>query len=329
MYIKEKLREILLNSKDGFKFDDSKVVDLNEKVDMFIYWYYKNMVKGKYTNIGEYCVPIEMRNFIEKMAVWYELRYPSYEINRLMPGSGQEGIKVDDVMFKDNVYLNETLGIDNDAKDLEWSEFYNFNTFFKSLPWEEASLLMQPKYTNLVYIDDFCHLHLDSSGFVREIESPSRYINSLIDNNSIKGIHVKDVVALLGKNGFNIDNDNEVVRAINNVDKRNYQLEKMLDAVMYRIIERGGNRIGPRRGLLFAKEFNRNIDIPMMYGVDRSDPGLEYFINEYINAGGNENLICYKNYFSVRGAKALIDAVSISEIIHPKNNNDEKTLIKK
>ena len=34
------------------------------------------------------------------MAVWYELRYPDYEINRLMPGSGQEGIKVSDVMYR-------------------------------------------------------------------------------------------------------------------------------------------------------------------------------------------------------------------------------------
>ena len=56
----------------------------------------------------------------------------------------------------------------------------------------------------------------------------------------------------------------------------------MLDAVMYRIIERGGNRMGPRRGFLFAKEFGRNIDIPMMYGVDYSDPGLRSFIIEYI-----------------------------------------------
>ena len=56
---------------------------------------------------------------------------------------------------------------------------------------------------------------------------------------------------------------------------------------MYRIIERGGNRFGPRRAFLFAKEFGRNIDVPMMYGVDTSDPGLRYFMNEYLKAGGN------------------------------------------
>ena len=42
-------------------------------------------------------------------------------------------------------------------------------------------------------------------------------------------------------------------------------LSGCLNCVMYRIIERGGNRIGPRRGFLFAKEFGRNIDIPMIF----------------------------------------------------------------
>lgn len=65
-------------------------IDLNDKVDEFIKWYFKNMVNGKYTNIGEYIQPNQMRNFIEKMAVWYELRYPEYEVNRLFPGSSQE-----------------------------------------------------------------------------------------------------------------------------------------------------------------------------------------------------------------------------------------------
>ena len=50
------------------------------------------MIEGQYTDIDEYRVPIELRDFIEKMAVWYELRYPDYEINRLMPGSGQEKV---------------------------------------------------------------------------------------------------------------------------------------------------------------------------------------------------------------------------------------------
>ncbi len=328
MIIKEKLMLIFKKTENGFKYDDSEVVDLKEKVDMFIYWYYRNMVSGKYTIRGLVDKPIEMRYFIEKMAVWYELRYPSYEINRLMPGSDQEQSKIDDIMFKDNVYLNETLGVDNDAKDLKWSKFYDFNTFFKSLPCEEAHLLTKPTYPNYVYLGKSCYLYLDSYGYVQRAECLSEYTNQIMEEDDVEGLHVKDVVPLLNKNNINLDKDSNVMNTIEYFDKRKYQLEKMLDAVMYRIIERGGNRIGPRRGLLFAKEFGRNIDIPMMCGIDWSDPGLEDFINEYINAGGNENLVCYENYFN-RIYKSGLDTISISDIIHPKKDNDEKTLIKK
>lgn len=325
MVIKEKLELIFKKTKNGFKYDDSEVVNLNEKVDMFIYWYYRNMVLGKYTMIGMYSKPIEMKNFIEKMAVWYELRYPSYEINRLMPGSDQENSKIDDIMFKYNIYLNENLGIDNDAKDLKWSKFYDFNTFFKSLPSEEAYLLTEPTYPNHIYLGKSCYLYLDSYGHVQRAKGLSEYTGQIIVEDDVEGLHIKDAVKLLKMTSVNSDN---VMNTIEYVDKRKYQLEKMLDAVMYRIIERGGNRIGPRRGLIFAKEFGRNIDIPMMYGIDTSDPGLENFINEYINAGGNENLVCYENYFN-RIYNSGLDTVSISDIIHPKKDDDEKILIKK
>ena len=63
------------------------------------------------------------------------------------------------------------------------------------------------------------------------------------------------------------------------------------------MIQRGQNRIGPRRAFLFAKEFDTNIDIPMIYGIDYSDLNLKIFINEYIKAGGTKDLACYVNYF--------------------------------
>lgn len=42
-------------------------INLDDKVDEFINWYYKNMVKGKYTDIGEYHFPRQMRDLIEKI----------------------------------------------------------------------------------------------------------------------------------------------------------------------------------------------------------------------------------------------------------------------
>ena len=87
------------------------------------------------------------------------------------------------------------------------------------------------------------------------------------------------------------------------------------------IYERGGNRIGPRRAFLFAKEFGRNIEIPMMYGVDYSDPGLRKFINEYIKAGGSKDLLCYVGYFSRASKTEKIDIVSMQELIRSIHND--------
>ncbi len=47
-------------------FNNTENINLDDKVDEFIDWFTENMVKGQYTDIGEYRFPIEMRNFIEK-----------------------------------------------------------------------------------------------------------------------------------------------------------------------------------------------------------------------------------------------------------------------
>ena len=110
--------------------------------------------------------------------------------------------------------------------------------------------------------------------------------------------------------------------AIKKYENWKYQKDEMLNCVMYRIIERGGNRVGPRRAFLFAKEFNRNIDIPMMYAVDMSDPGLREFIVEYIKAGGHTDLECYIDYFSKVYENEEIDTITIRELLLQHKNNE-------
>lgn len=309
-------------------------VNLDAKVDNFIDWYFKNMVKGHYTDIGEFHKPNDMKNFIEKMAVWYELRYPDYEINRLMPGSSQESIEINDVMFNSNKYINELFDENSDVRALDWDEFYNTSTFIKSLPWKERYRFKRAKYRDLVYVDPnyklhspmevdrkTAHLHLTSNGFVASAEGFDLYSNYKVTNEQLKEMHVKDVVKFLKENGITLPSDNELEKTIKDVENWNYQKEEMLNCVMYRIIERGGNRIGPRRGFLFAKEFGRNIDIPMMYGVDYSDPGLRSFIIEYIKAGGSKDLVCYIGYFSKSSQNRKIDTVSVEEMLRTCHND--------
>ena len=303
---------------------ESTLIDLDTKVDEFIDWYFENMVKGNYTDIGEYHAPREMRDLIEKIAVWYELRYPSYEINRLMPGSGQEQINVNDVMFRNNPYVNELLDENSDAKELDWNDFYNTNVFMKSLPWEERCYFTKPRYRNIVYLNPnsrVAHLHLTKNGFVEMAEDVTGYTESVIKDEELTGLNVRDVVKLFQEKGIELPENNELEKTINEANKWIQQKEGILDCAMYRIIERGGNRIGPRRAFLFAKEFGRNIDIPMMYAVDRSDPGLRLFMNEYIKSGGSKDLECYVGYFSRASKKEKLDTVTIQDLILTLWNN--------
>ncbi len=303
---------------------NSKMVVLDDKVDEFIDWFTENMVKGNYTDIGEYLIPIDMRNFIEKMAVWYELRYPDYEINRIMPGSSQEQIDINEVMFKNNQYINDILDEDSEIKDLDWAEFYNTKAFINSLSWSERYVFSRPKYPNIVYWNlghGIAHLHLTRNGFVEMAEYMDCVIHG-ISNEELEGKNIKEIVNMLKERDVKFPENNEFEKAIKDYDNCVYQREEMLNCVMYRIIERGGNRFGPRRAFLFAKEFGRNIDIPMAYGVDSSDPGLRLFVNEYIKAGGDKNLVCYIGYGSRASKYEKLSTITIQELIMTQHNND-------
>ena len=304
---------------------DIKIVPivLDDKVNEFIDWFTENMVKGHCTDIGEYSIPIDMRNFIEKMAVWYELRYPDYEINRIMPGSSQEQIDINEVMFSNNKYTNYILDENSDIKDLDWNEFYNAKAFINSLPWSERYVFSRPKYQDIVYWNrghGSAHLHLTRNGFVEMSEYMDCVIPG-ISNENLEDKNIKEIVKMLKEKGVKFPEDNEFEKAIKDYDNWVYQKDEMLNCVMYRIIERGGNRIGPRRAFMFAKEFGRNIDIPMTYGVDYSDPGLRLFMNEYIKTGGSKELICYVNYFSRASKYEKLNTVTMRELIKTQWNN--------
>lgn len=328
MTLKEELiglRSKLLGGLNNTEKENKKIkeVSLSEKIDEYILWNYENMVKGNYTNYGESRVPQELRDLIEKMAVWYELRYPDYEVNRRMYCCGQEGLSINDIMFNENNYVNELLDEDSDVIALDWDEFFNASVFFKSLPWEERYRFNRAKYPQLVYIDSkkSPHLHLTSNGFVEEAEYIDFFSRNKISNEQLRGMHITEVIKLFKENGIELPKNNELEKSVNRVENEKKEKEGLLDSVMYRIIERGGNRIGPRRAFLFAKEFGRNIDIPMMYAIDRSDPGLRLFINEYIKNGGSKDLLCYIDYFHSVLVDKKVDTISIQDLILTQNND--------
>ncbi len=302
-----------------------KTIDLDDKVDQFIKWYKDNMIKGYYTEMDQQHLLIKMRNFIEKMAVWYELRYPDYEVDRFIFGSRQEDAKVSKVMFQDNPYIHDLLGSDSEVGVLDWDEFYNVQAFIDSLPRDEKFLLLKPQYQDIVYWDcdsSSAHLHLSQDGTV-EMAEYMDYVIPGISSEDLEGKNIKEVIKLIQDKKIKIPKDSEFVKAVNGYDKWTYQNEEIFNCVMYRIIARGGNRLGPHRAFLFAKEFKRNIDIPMMYGVDRADPDLRLFVNEYIKAGGSKELVCYNGYFSRKSKKEKLETISIQELILTQGSNPE------
>lgn len=300
-------------------------IDLNKRVSVFVKWYYRNMVEGNYTSIGEYNYKKRMYDFIEKMAVWYELRYPDYEVNKLMYCCGYERNDMNRVMFKNNPYVNDLVDEGSDIRGLDWPQLYNANVFIDSLPLREKYFLSEPWYSSITYLvpteEAPFNLYLSIDGFVERAENVSKWTNSVVSDAELVGLHAKEVVDLFKSKGIELPKNSELEAIIIDADRRKYFHDEMLNCVMYRIIERGGNRIGARRAFLFAKEFDRDIDIPMMYGVDRSDPGLRLFINEYIKAGGSKDLECYVDYFTKIDSDDIVNITTVRELILGQANN--------
>ncbi len=331
MSIKEELLKFKIKNQSKSELEASKKagfikssIDLENQVNEFIKWYYETMIKDFYSDGGRYQYPKRMRDLIEKIAVWYELRYPNDEINRLMYCYGKENAKMNDVMFKNNPYIKELLDENADTRYLDWPDFYNASVFLKSLSWEERRYFESPHYKDVVYLNPktrAAHLHVTQDGKVEMAENISGYTHGVIHDEELQGLNIRKVMELFKEKNIELPKNNELEKAITNADNWISQKEGILNCAMYRIIERGGNRIGPRRAFLFAKEFRRNIDIPMMYAIDRSDPGLRLLINEYLKIGGSKDLKCYIDYFSKTSKNDPIATISIQDLILTQRNN--------
>jgi len=294
---------------------DRKDYELDYKVNNFINWYLKNMCDNR----NEEYSSKELKNFIEKMAVWYELRYPDYEINRLLPCTNQELTNINQEMFVNNQYIRDILDENNEIKYLDWNDFYNEEVFVKSLSSSERKFLNKPKYKDTVWIDRYfkiAYLHLEEDGIVEVAEGMlSLPGNGKFDDSYFHGKHIKEVVSLLKENNIYLPINNELEEAILRYENHVYFYQELLNCVMYRIIERGKKRFCSRRAYLFAKEFGCNKDIPIKYGVDLDDPGLREFINLYLKDGGNVDLECFTNYKTRLNKWERVDTITISELL--------------
>ena len=300
---------------------DAIEADLDYKVDSFIDWYYEYIVKGNYSKYGEYRLPIEMRNLIEKIAVWYELRFPDYEIDRIMNNI-------------ETKYLSLNFILDTDCNpDEEWCQAFNPEVFMKLLPWEESCYLEEPRYPSTICLESFnngnAYLYLTKDGLVRRAEEIESFTKGKLTEKKILDCDLYKIKELLEKLDIKLIENNDLDETIKGAYLWQYQKNCILDCAMYRIIERGGIRIGSRRGLLFALESDGDINVPMKYCVDYSDPGLREFINTYLKAGGSKELECYENYFTRTSDNEALTTITIRDLLLKQKNNEKSFFTKK
>ena len=270
------------------KKKDVTPISLNNKIEKFI--------NSNYTN------PKIARNLIEKIAVWYELRYPDYElIKKFNRNTNKTEQDINQEMFVNNPYIKEHYDDINRIKrseicSLKWDELYNKEVFINTLTDDEYRRLT-PIYNDMIYCG-FAHLHLSKEGIIEMDELNLPYIN-------LTNMHIKDALALLEQEKTKLPYISFIEKICKSLEKEIKKYEKkefiknqILTCAMYKIIERGSKTVGAYRAFLFAKEFGQNIDIPLIYGIN----SLFYydntinFIEEYLSSGGNPDLICYKTY---------------------------------
>lgn len=271
--------------------------NIDFRVDNLLDWYHDTIVCGEYTDEEKYRLPREFRDLVEKVAVWYELKYPDYDVVRTIPG-----------LPTDAGYLNR-MDLGN----------ISYDDFVKSLSFRERTLLLPPKFPqDTLWIDkknSFAHVHVDENGVVEEAEGMKSLTKNKFSDEFFEGFTVKEVLDILNNHVIDLPGSNELEEAWYDFAREQNIRSILLDCVMYRLIDRGGQFVGPRRGFMFAKEFGKNIDVPMMYGADLVDPYLRYFANEYIKAGGNPDLECAVGYWQKKSNNDTVCPTLLREVL--------------
>lgn len=256
-----KIKAFLLNFDNreiGDFFKNDHNYELSDRVDEFIGWYQKGYVNSHSSDSFE-CE--RLRNFIEKMACWYEIRYPNQRIDDVLSGKEKEELNTNDWNVRDK---------------------YDYQSFFNSLDSNEKRYLIKPSYPELIYPikGNPMHFHVSSDGIIEDSEYKEEF----------KGCHLRDVI-----NYFPVTKRflrGELYGAVKRIEQLERRQMLLLYCVMYRLIERGYRNYGAKRALLFANEFKLRSDIAMIYGVDLEDEKMKDFASYYIDSSGDTNINC-------------------------------------
>ena len=155
--------------------------------------------------------------------------------------------------------------------------------------------------------------------------TPNGFVESILDcndsfllNKCDRSTHITDVV---GFSESSIDvyinaTKESVKNSILFYYKSAFVKQEVLNCAMYKLVLNQNTKFGTLRSLLFAKEFGLDIDVPMIYGVER-DNYVRQEINFYLKFGGSKDLVCYRNYFDERykNGEEPLEMKSIADMI--------------
>lgn len=295
--------------------------DLEQYIEDYLIWYKNTILNNLPENEQAYYIT-SLRNFIDKMACWYEMRFPDSTIEN------SSSTEINNIMF------------DSSLIEENWEDFFNTKKFIKSLPTEEKSFILKPKYPETVWLDKengFAHLHLTAKGRVtlaegiyyikkekplyevtndgsiREVKSTHSSYNAIEAN--LTGKTIREVLEYMRAYDIPIPLENGFQEAIDNYQNALTAKNNLLNAVTYKIMLKGEPQLAAIRALIFSQEFGTDINIPGKYGIYSYSPNKDKFIERFIEAGGDKDLLGYKNYRLSMSANQPADFTSPSNYL--------------
>ena len=259
--LKERIERII-NNKDA---------TLEEKRKYFNNWVIENNYFGDMDIV-------ELQKFINVMATWYTLRYPS----EVLESDSKPSTKIDRLLTNQNEYLD----------------------FVLKGPVNKRNMVL---VRDDVDRDILLTMRVDDNlGVTCVIEN-----NTNLDSEILLNKDLKKVVDILRENNIVLYDEKtpfNIIEVIKEYEKQEYFKKGLLSTIMGEIISRD-LKYGPIRGMKFAKEFNLDLTEPLRYGISTDDDINRKLIKEYLEVSSNQDVECYLDYL-----KYQYMGVSVSKI---------------
>lgn len=275
--LKERIERII-NNKD---------VTLEEKRKYFNNWVIEN-------NYFEDMDIVELQKFINAMATWYTLRYPS----EVLESDSMPSTKIDRLLTNQNEYLDFVLKGPVNKRNM---------VLVRDDVDRDILLTMKVDENLKVVCVVENNTNLDKTMFLNK--NLKEIVNILKENN---------IVLYDEKTPFNI------LEVIKEYDKQEYFKKGLLNTIMGEVISRD-LKYGALRGMKFAKEYNLDLTEPLRYGISTDDDINRKLIKEYLEVSSNQDVECYLDYLKYQYmgvAVSKIPQVNLRDVIRKYQEED-------